>query len=781
MKPPRLTAVVLALLAVAAFAQPVGTVGVVPSGSSQLDDLDQKVREQAAELDKIQKRFTQVAEPTEEAARDQDYSNGEINYLLGDYEKAALLFYNLVANQEFHGSPKYADALFYLSDSLYQQRNYLGARLYLKQLLQLRGKRYREALARYLEIAGRFNEFVGIDEYINQARGLSGGNLPNELSYVYAKWLFRREDLGLEQRVQRAQNAFAALTQEGAFKFQSAYFIGVGHVKLKAFDKAIEQFNAITKMQPRDAKEKEIRELAYLSLGRVLFETGRFDEAIDKYQEISSESDSFPDSLYELAWAYVRKGDFVRARSSTEILLLVAEDSVLAPEAKILQGTLLQKLQRYEEATETYNGVINTYAPVRDEIDALISANNDPVRYFDDLLARNDKNLDVTALLPPLALKWATTSKEVAEAVQILKGLDTGRRGVEEGQQIADRILKTLDDRGIEAFPFMQEGIVAADTIDNNLTRLEEQLVRIEGNLAQGSLSLEQAEALKKAKAESEATMKRLQSLPTTPEAAKQRKDRFRKAMDELETQAFKQNVELQSNYAAMVAIQKYMEDIRRKRKGGQATPEEKAFLEQVTNEKKALDGLQASLDAVRQQIREERDNAENAILGEEALKREYDEALRKQKQVFDQVRTSLPGDLGQGMLKADAVRARIAGVRQGVVEAKVVLRDRVQRRATRIRDTVRAEQALLERYGQEVATVSTDAKDLVGRIAFDSFKRVRQSFYELVLKADVGVVDVAFTRKQDKTQAIQKLSSQKDRELKQLDDEFKEVLKDVD
>ena len=74
-----------------------------------------------------------------------------------------------------------------------------------------------------------------------------------------------------------------------------------------------------------------------------------------------------------------------------------------------------------------------------------------------------------------------------------------------------------------------------------------------------------------------------------------------------------------------------------------------------------------------------------------------------------------------------------------------------------------------------------SQAKGLVGRIAFDSFKRVRQSFYDLVLKADVGVVDVAFTRKQDKTQEIQKLAQQKDRELKQLDEEFKEVLKDVD
>ena len=57
----------------------------------------------------------------------------------------------------------------------------------------------------------------------------------------------------------------------------------------------------------------------------------------------------------------------------------------------------------------------------------------------------------------------------------------------------------------------------------------------------------------------------------------------------------------------------------------------------------------------------------------------------------------------------------------------------------------------------------------------------MRQQFYDLVLKADVGIVDVAFTRKQSKTSAIQKLSSQKDDELRALDEDFKEVLKDVD
>ncbi|HCF61353.1 MAG TPA: hypothetical protein DFS52_25575, partial [Myxococcales bacterium] len=80
-----------------------------------------------------------------------------------------------------------------------------------------------------------------------------------------------------------------------------------------------------------------------------------------------------------------------------------------------------------------------------------------------------------------------------------------------------------------------------------------------------------------------------------------------------------------------------------------------------------------------------------------------------------------------------------------------------------------------------EVKAASSSARNLIGTIAYQSFKRIRRQFYELVLKADVGLVDVAWTRKQNKTNEIQDLAKQKEREVKGLEDEFKEVLKEVD
>jgi tetratricopeptide (TPR) repeat protein len=750
--------------------------------STQIDEVAKAVKVASDNLRLVERQYSQVAEPSDDAARMQRFSDGEINYLLGDYGNAAVLFYDLIASKEFQANrSQYADALFYLSDSLYQQKNYLGARLYLRQLLSLRGGHYKEALARYLEIAGRLNEFSGIDEYINQAKGLSGGELPPELTYVYAKWLFRREDLSLDQRIPRAQGAFGSLVQAagGPFRLQSGYFIGVGFVKLKNYEKAIEQFKWVASQPTRDAKEKQVRELANLSLGRVLFEIGKYDEAIDRYQEIARESENFPDSLYETAWTYVRKADYQRAKNATEVLLLVAEDSVLAPEARILQGTLLLKLQRYEEAAETYNSVINAYAPVRDEIDALLAVKKDPVAYFDDLLARNSKNLDVTSLLPPVALKWATTRREVAEAVDIINALEAGRHGVEDGQQIANRILKALDERGLETFPVMQEGYTRADAVETAITRAEESLTRIEGYLVGTYLSPEQKALLEKARNEAQSLQERISTLPTTADEVQARKDRIRTKIEEVDQIAFRLGVEIQSQYAQMTAIQKYVDDTRQTRKN---TPEdEKAFLEKVSFERRALDAVQADLDKTRQQLAEEKHNAENAIGGDESLKRDYEAAMKRERELFEQVRGVLPSEGTQVMLRADVVRADAEGVKERITAAKKTLRDRVQRRAEKLRATVLAEQAQLDGYGKEVATISGDARNLVGRIAFDSFKRVRQSFYDLVLKADVGVVDVAFTRKQDKTAQIQKLAGQKDRELHQLDDEFKEVLKDVE
>lgn len=748
--------------------------------SAQIEEIARQVESARNAIELVEKQYTLREESSDEAQRLQRFSDGEIQYLLGDYSTAAVLFYDLVADKSFAKNARFADALFYLSDALYQQKNWLGARLYLRQLLALRGAHYREALARYLEIAGRLNEFEGIDDYITQARGLSGGTLPPELAYVYGKWLFRRTDLTPQESFNLAGPVFAALADDpnGPFHLQARYFLGVGAVRLKQWDTALQQFNAVTQATPADDKDRAIIELAQLSMGRVYFETQKYDEAIDRYARIGQNSDSFPDALYEQAWAFVRKGEFQNAKDATEVLLLVAEDSVLAPEARILQGTLQQKLGKYDDAIETYDSVINQYAPVRDEIDALLTVNADPVQYFDELLARSEKSLDVTKLLPPVALKWATTRQEVSDAVEITSALDLSRKGIEESRAIADRILKSLDERGVESFPVLQEGYTRADAVDTQLTRAEGSLTRLEELLVDDSLDGEQKAQLQQLKQRQAELKTRLDTLPTTDAQVRARKERMQGAIDALDRQAFQLGIEAQSQQAQLTAVRKYVDDTRRARKD--SAEDERAFFEKVSHEQAAVEALQQEIEELRVQLVAEKNNADKAIGGESQLKTEYAQVLQQQEQLL-RTAHNVPGDVQKALLRADVVRADATALRERVNRSKAIVRERVAQKATRLREQVLAEQRLLETYRGETGEVTGHTRNLVGRIAFDSFKRVYKNFYDLVLKADVGVVDVSFQRKQDHTTEIQTLSAKKDRELKQLDDEFREVLKDED
>ncbi len=749
--------------------------------AAQVELVQAQAKNAEDNLQVVETQYVGQAEPTGEEALLRRFSDGEIQYLLGDYATASVLFYDLVGDKTFQRSPKYPEALFYLGDALYQQGNWGSARVYLRTLLTLDSPRYREALAEYLQATSRLHDFSNIEPYIQRARG-ANGELPPELAYIYGKWLFKRTDVPPAQRLSQAADAFERLAAQpdGRYRMQALYFLGVIEVERGNYDAALARFSEVAKSKPKDATEQKLVELANLSSGRVLVEQGKFAEAIDRYQEVPRESESFPESIYETAWAKVRAGDFEGAKNATDILLLVAPDSTLAPQAQILQGHLLLKLKRYGEATDTYNGVINTYAPVRDELDALLNVNKDPVAYFDNLLLRNERNLDVNTLLPPVALKWATTQSEVGDALNVVRAMEDGRKGVSDGQTLADRILKTLGERGMEAFPALQEGYTRADAVSNALVAAEQTLTDVEVELVTPVLTADEKAQLKALRAGDSTARSQLASLPTSNNAVASRHKAMQDRVDVLDREAFRLCYELQSMNAMLAAVQKWVVDTRGQRKGTAA--DEKAFQERVRTEQQSAIALGKEIESLRADLRDARAKVDTSLAGEEQLRAEVTSIESQAHQVIAQAEGRLTDPAALAVIaRAHATRARLDAIAQRNEAAKVALQNRVRKKGDEIRDKVLVEQLLLQQYNGDVTRASGEAGQLVGRIAFDSFRRVRGQFYDLVLKADVGVVDVAFTRKRDKTTDIQKAASQKDRELKALDEEFKEVLKDVD
>jgi TolA-binding protein len=762
-----------------------GALAVAPAPqelNTREDQVAAQIRSSEDNLRLVETQYAERTDLTSDELLNRRYSDGEIQYLLGDWRLASVLLYDVLSEKSFEKSDHYPDALYYLADSLYQQGNLIGSRLYLRQLLSLASKHYREGLQRFLDIAGKLNEFEGIDDYVAKARELSGGNLPEDISYVYAKWLFKRPDLLLADRLSRADEVFSRLASDlkSPFRLQAKYFMAVAQLERGNKEDAAKRFDEVVK-EPHSANEKDlkIKELASLSLGRVLYELGHFDASVDRYQEIPRESEYFPDSLYEIAWARAKKTDYQGAKNAVELLQLVAPDSVLKPEADILYANVLLKMKKYDDATNAYRGVVSAYSPVRDELDNLLARDTDPVAYFDKLLARHDKSLDVNALLPPVAVKWATTQKEVADAVRMVGDIEGGQKGLGESTDIADRILKVLSDRGLQAFPALQEGLMRVDAVESALDQADSNLLGIEGQAVEAVETPEERRELADLVTSSATLRRRFESMPKTEKELDEHKARLRAMVDGVDKEAFGLHFELQGMSAMVTAIDKWLVDTRKDRHN---TPEdEKLFAEKVSHEAQTVADLDHALSDLRARLQGERELAGSTLDGDSAIRAQLEAVLKRQHEVIAQAETRLGPDAAEVIARAHKLRGEIAQLKERVGGAQTKIQANVARQRDVIRERVRHELALLTDYGHEVDGVSGDARHLVGRIAFDSFKQVRRQFYELVLKADVGMVDVAFTKKQDQTAEIQKVSQQKDRELKALDDEFKDVLKDVE
>ena len=773
--------VAAALLAVVAVERPAlaTEVRVSASTAAKLDQVSAQLRNASENLAVVESQYVGRTDPSSELVLEQRFSDGEIQYLLQDWPTASVLFYDLLADKAFDRNPRRPDALWYLADSLYQQQSYGSSRLYLRELLQQDTPRYREALSRYLDVTSKLNDWGNLEPYLAKARG-PDGQLPPDVQYVYAKWLTRRSDLPAEERRRRAAEAFQPLTAQGnRFRLPSLYFLAVLRVQAQDYAGAMERFGEVIAAKPADERDQRIVELGHLGLARLLVETGNVPEAIDQYQGISQDSPAFPEALYEMAWAKVRAEDWAGARNAADILLLVAPDSPLAPEAQILQGHLLLKLKRYNEATETYNGVISTYAPVRDEIDRMLAVQKDPVAYFDNLLARNEKSLDVNTLLPPLALKWASAQEDVGQALRVVGTLEGGKKGVTESRVIAERILKALDERGAEAFPALQEGTTRAEAVANGLASAEATLDAAEVEALDPVLTHDERLELGRIQANLASARTRLGTLPSTPNEVAARRGKMQSRMDAMDREAFRLGTELQSMTAMLVATQKWVADTRGQRRDG--PDDEKQFTERLLSEKRSLQALEGEVEKLRGELVAQRGLVDTTISGEEALRQEMAQASSSMRGILSGVEPRVTGEGTAFVSRAGDLRSQIATLQKRTISAQSSLNERVRQKGAEIREKVVAEARLIDGYGKDVSKVSGNAQQLVGRMAYDSFRRVRRQFYDLVLKADVGVVDTAFTRKQSQTGEIQKVASQKEEELRALDQDFAPILKDVD
>jgi hypothetical protein len=95
------------------------------------------------------------------------------------------------------------------------------------------------------------------------------------------------------------------------------------------------------------------------------------------------------------------------------------------------------------------------------------------------------------------------------------------------------------------------------------------------------------------------------------------------------------------------------------------------------------------------------------------------------------------------------------------------------------LRQKIAAEVASLEVYAQNLDSLDQQARLLVGEIAMKNFALVRDRVKNIVLRADVGIVQQAWEVREEQRVRVRNLQRERAREEQNLNDELREVLDD--
>jgi len=100
-----------------------------------------------------------------------------------------------------------------------------------------------------------------------------------------------------------------------------------------------------------------------------------------------------------------------------------------------------------------------------------------------------------------------------------------------------------------------------------------------------------------------------------------------------------------------------------------------------------------------------------------------------------------------------------------------------VEERTADILRQLREEAENIVGYRQALTGLEAETEEVVGGVTYENFLQVQQRFYDLVLRADVGRIDVAWARREEHRTRVEMLTRQRAREMRNLDDEFREIM----
>lgn len=723
---------------------------------------------------------------------------GELALRARDSEQAIDIFNEVVEmyRQGKASATAHADAAFLLAQAYFESGQLLSARRHYAELLSLSwGVPYAgyagRSLSRLVDIAVQVGQRDTLEALARSVEHLAS-DATNSVEYARGKLSFARG------RFDDARRLLGAVPTTSPWYHQAQYVLGATMVQealagaglggLEArsrlvipgaavrFELAIEQFRSVARLAADSPEHREVISAAQMAIGRLSYESENYLDAARAFVQVGQNSPAFNDMLFELAWVYVRVGDYERAERALELLGVAAPDTLDVADGALIRADLMLRSGRFERALQAYEEVRTHFLPMRQRVERLLATSSDPTEYYDRLVD-DGLSLGGSTSLPEVVLDWAREQARDERVFALIDDVTEARDLLRRTRQLSGKLSALLSAPSrSQAFPELKSAMQKTLGMANQLGQARRWIALGFDDLEHGELSGELATTRQARRA----LMDRVGSAPVTPAEFLRREEQGQERWNQLSQSLQRATLETDKLQATINGLRQVL-DVGTEHGVTRDVAGRARLQAEVDRQQHELAAYRARIDAYRQDV----DNGRVQIgLGDvryaqdertragfrELLGREVDMLAAGQ---HDEDSRDYARSVAPLLSEMAALESRLDGIMRGLDAQVTQSADELSRRVAEEREHI-------EEYGQQLDALDDDARLLVGQVAMDNFAGVRERLRGIILRADVGIVQQAWELREEQQGRLRSLQRRRAVEEQNLENELREVVDDM-
>ncbi len=768
-----------------------GTGTAVADVQGDLVNAEERIEELSKRLEELRGRFVRPLE-----ARSGDYFKTRLQaarfqHKQGFYEESAVILIDLLnTTKDVENHPNYYDICWLIGDSFYQMAYYQDAIKWLELLVYDKGQvhpQFKEAVVRLIDIALRVEEATdgggktdNAEKYyslLSRTEGSAGWDM---IQYAHGKSLFFKAETAEGQRqadfLQKAERTFRRIPETSEKRIEADYFIATILVKQGKLKEAMDIFNKLRAIDAKEENKRKVKELATLATARILIESQEYEEALSVYREIPIDSAFVDQAYYELCRIYIEKGKFEQAALTMDMLLGSLKDSMYSPDFMVLKGNVHLWDRNYSQADEAFKTVDAKYSSVIGEMDKLL----------DESTGLKAEQIQAMILghavtLPHIAVQWLQQEKSVTKAMDLESDLQESEDNAVAGQKIIGTLRRNLKQESkANIFLNMREGRERGLAIRNQLTESRRELVTISTALVGERIPAASRKRLEELQTEKKRLEELWAKIPKTVQQREERRGQFVGQMEMLEKTIHQLKLQVDDFQTVINDVMARHEHLRGNPKISQT------YLGKVKKEVNDFRSFHADLkqtvEELEREVNRQLDDiriGDTANRQDEVIRRELDAVVAEEKDLLAEMQTMLTPS---GLLlfnRIEQAKTRSDKLDKDVLAFFDELEVLVSKHVKKLDQQVTEEEKKLKDYSKALADLQNRSTELAAQIARVNLKVVRQHFYDIVLQANVGLIDTAWEEREEIRADVDALLETRSTEKQRLTNSFEELRND--